>query len=85
MPEEYTNVVCHMPDITDSIQTVEQLLLWGERYLLNANVYLGHGTDNAWDESVALVLYGLGIEDQGNQELLQEQLTAGTIKKIMGL
>ncbi|MDK1024915.1 MAG: 50S ribosomal protein L3 N(5)-glutamine methyltransferase [Gammaproteobacteria bacterium] len=74
-----------MPDTTQSIQNVEQLLHWGERYLLQANIYLGHGTDNAWDESVALVLYGIGSKDHGSQELLQKHLEDGTIKKIMDL
>ncbi len=74
-----------MPDTTESIQTVEQLIRWGERCLLQADVYFGHGTDNAWDESVALVLHGLGVTDQGNQELLRKQLTASAVKEITDL
>lgn len=74
-----------MPDVTPSIQNVEQLLHWGEQYLLQADIYLGHGTDNAWDESVALVLYGIGSRDQGSEELLQKLLEVDTIKKIKNL
>jgi ribosomal protein L3 glutamine methyltransferase len=74
-----------MPDTTESIRTVEQLLQWGEQYLLQAGVYFGHGTNNAWDESVALVLYGLGITDQGSQELLQKQLAASAVEEITDL
>jgi len=74
-----------MPDTSESIQTVEQLLRWGERHLLQADIYYGHGTDNAWDESVALVLYGLGISDKGSQELLQKRLADSAIKNVIDL
>jgi ribosomal protein L3 glutamine methyltransferase len=74
-----------MPDTTDPIQTVEQLLHWGAGYLQHADVYFGHGTDNAWDESVALVLYGLGVKSHGSQELLQQILAASTVNRIKDL
>lgn len=67
------------------MQTVGELLQWGEQYLSQADVFFGHGTDNAWDESVALVLYGLGISEQGNQELLHRQLDDATVARLKSL
>lgn len=39
--------------------TVGQLIERGARRLRRADVFFGHGTDNAWDESAALVLHAL--------------------------
>ncbi len=41
--------------------TVRQLIDSGARRLRRAGVFFGHGTDNAWDESAALVLHALGL------------------------
>ena len=39
--------------------TVRELIAAGARRLARAHVCFGHGTDNAWDESAALVLHAL--------------------------
>ncbi len=41
--------------------TVRQLIARGARRLSRARVFFGHGTDNAWDESAALVWHALGL------------------------
>ncbi|HEY6455072.1 MAG TPA: 50S ribosomal protein L3 N(5)-glutamine methyltransferase [Steroidobacteraceae bacterium] len=41
--------------------TVRQLIERGARHLQRARVYFGHGTDNAWDESAALVWHALKL------------------------
>lgn len=41
--------------------TVQRLIARGARRLREARVFFGHGTDNAWDESAALIWYALGL------------------------
>lgn len=46
--------------------TVRALIERGARRLSRSGVHFGHGTDNAWDESAALVLHALGLpQDEG--------------------
>jgi ribosomal protein L3 glutamine methyltransferase len=45
--------------------SVRELIARGARRLARARVHFGHGTDNAWDESAALVLHALGLPHDG--------------------
>ena len=46
-----------------------------EKALIDAKVYFGHGTDNAWDEAVFLVLGACGMPLDTQQDELQKVLT----------
>ena len=45
-------------------KTVRELVLFAERRFMEANLYFGHGTDNALDEAAWLVSAALGIESE---------------------
>ncbi|MEI4259967.1 MAG: 50S ribosomal protein L3 N(5)-glutamine methyltransferase [Candidatus Dasytiphilus stammeri] len=45
----------------NSFHNIHDLVRWTKNYLTSKNIYYGHGTDNAFDESVKIVLPTLGI------------------------
>jgi ribosomal protein L3 glutamine methyltransferase len=46
-------------EIGARLETVMDYIRWGVSVFQASDVYYGHGTDNAWDEAVALVLQAL--------------------------
>jgi ribosomal protein L3 glutamine methyltransferase len=55
--------------------TVEQAIKETEQALLDAEVFFGHGTDNAWDEAVFLTLGACQLSLDSDIEVLQNTLT----------
>lgn len=42
-------------EVTEQLVTVRDYLRWGTSVMSECGVYFGHGTDNAWDECLALL------------------------------
>ncbi len=66
--------------------TIAEQLQWMTDELDAAGVFFGHGTDNAWDEAVALLLSVLAIEPaNAGQELLAETLDSQQCEQLNDL
>ena len=63
---------------TTLLQSIEA----AEHTLTEAQVFFGHGTDNAWDEAVFLVLGACGLPLDANQEQLQTVLTSAQLATV---
>jgi len=61
--------------IAAQLQTVRDYLRWGMSQLQRAGVCFGHGTDNAFDEVLALLLHQLQLPHEQWRELLDARLT----------
>lgn len=58
-----------------NLHSVRDFLRWACSRFNEAGVFFGHGTDNAWDEAVQLVMHALHLPAQGDQRFLDARLT----------
>lgn len=58
------------------LQTLRDLIRYGVSRFNAARVALGHGSDNAWDEAVYLVLHGLHLPPDTLDPFLDARVTA---------
>jgi ribosomal protein L3 glutamine methyltransferase len=65
----------HLVKPTDALTTVVDVLRWSATAFSRAQLYYGHGTDNAWDDAVALVAGRLGIAAEKLQFVMSARLT----------
>lgn len=57
------------------LTTILDYLRWAMSLFCEAKLHYGHGTDNAWDEAVALVLPVLHLPPDSDQRILGAHLT----------
>ncbi|HEX5340443.1 MAG TPA: 50S ribosomal protein L3 N(5)-glutamine methyltransferase [Gammaproteobacteria bacterium] len=62
-------------DIRDKLETLADFVRWGASAFKRADLSFAHGTSNAVDEALNLVLYGLGLDHEIPDWLLQGRLT----------
>ncbi len=62
--------------------TVRQLVLWGEKQLLQAGIAFGHGTDNALDEAAWLVGSTIGITPDALDRSLDRHLNPEQVAAV---
>lgn len=55
--------------------TLGDILHWAEKAFMNAGLYFGHGTNNAWDEAVALALHVLNLPPTVDASVIDRVLT----------
>jgi ribosomal protein L3 glutamine methyltransferase len=70
---------------TTEPRTVRDFILWAERRFEKGRLYFGHGTDNARDEAVWLVISTLHIPYDGLDAQAERQLKAAEQKAIRDL
>ena len=60
--------------VLSHLHTVRDFARWGVSRFTHAQIHLGHGTDNAWDEALALIFHGLDIPVELSVELMPQLL-----------
>ena len=78
-----------MQDSIDSIAseliTVRDYIRWGASSFERAGLYFGHGTDNAWDDAVQIVLHTLNLPPESDHMVLDARLTKSERKQVLKL
>ncbi|MFZ5756214.1 MAG: 50S ribosomal protein L3 N(5)-glutamine methyltransferase [Pseudomonadota bacterium] len=67
------------------LATVRDFLRWGMTAMNRAGVHLGHGTDDAWDEALALVLHALALPHDADPRILDARLTQAEREQVAEL
>ena len=75
MSSTYDRLDRHANAAVAELRTVTDLVRWGAARLDEARVAFGHGTDNAVDEALALVLHAAGVRHGAPESLLSSRLT----------
>jgi ribosomal protein L3 glutamine methyltransferase len=63
-------------------KTVQEALEQGSEAFEEADLFFGHGTDNAWDEAVSLLIYALDFPPNVDNSVLSRPLTEEESEKI---
>ncbi|MCW8093115.1 50S ribosomal protein L3 N(5)-glutamine methyltransferase [Alteromonas sp. ASW11-130] len=79
----------YLEEAINDLSTVMDMVRWASSRFNDAQLYFGHGTDNAWDEAVSLVLQALhlpySILEQTQQNVFNSSLTRSEKEKIAEL
>ncbi len=71
--------------IFSDLQTIRDWIRYGATQFEKAELFYGHGTDNAWDEALALVLHALKLDYELGEKILDCRLTEDEKKAIFSL
>ncbi len=64
------------------MQKVREWLNWTHQQFENSSLFFGHGSDNAWDEAVFLVMTAMDFPIAGEPHLLEKQVNLIQQEKI---
>ena len=72
-------------DAVEELCTIIDLVRWGAARLDAAGMVFGHGTDNAVDEALALVLHAAGLRPYAPESLFASRLTGAERRRAAEL
>jgi ribosomal protein L3 glutamine methyltransferase len=77
-----------MPDIARlarELRSARDLITWGAKELACAGLHYGHGTDNAEDEAIQLVLHAAGLDYEASDAALVAELPEAARRQAIEL
>jgi ribosomal protein L3 glutamine methyltransferase len=72
-------------DVCSDLISVRDYIRWGASQFNAAELFFGHGTDNAWDDALQLVLHALHLPLPLNPDVLDTRLTLAERKEVVAL
>ncbi len=67
------------------LRSAHELIAWGTRRLEQADLHYGHGTSNAEDDAIQLVLFAAGLEYDADEQALSVELPETSRDKAIEL
>ena len=67
------------------LHSARDLIRWGANRFTKASLFFGHGTDNAVDEALVLVLHALHLSPDVSDEILDGELARSEKQKVLKL
>jgi len=74
-----------MKNITEKLESIADILHDAEHRFISAGLHFGHGTDNAWDDAVAIVRYVLHLPVDVDESIGERHLDHTERQKILSL
>lgn len=71
--------------LIQELLTIRDYLRWASSRFNEAHLFFGHGTDNAWDEAVQLVMTSLHLPIDSPPDILNARLTLEERRLLVGL
>lgn len=71
--------------IATHLTTLRDYLRWSVSCMTRANVFFGHGTENAWDEAVALIWHVAGLPFAASEQMYDAVLAPAERKRVLAL
>ena len=68
-----------------SISSLGEFLEWAEYSFLESELHFGHGTDNPWDEAVAIARHVLELPIDSDTSVLERKLNNDELKAMLQL
>lgn len=72
-------------DSPEGLENLRDFLRWAVTRFHRAEVFYGHGTDNAWDEALYLVNAVLALPPEGDERFLDARLTIAERHRVSEL
>ncbi len=69
-------------DSPEGLENLRDFLRWAVTRFHRADVFYGHGTDNAWDEALYLVNAVLALPPEGDERFLDARLTVAERRRV---
>lgn len=79
----------YLEEAIEDLHSLRDMIRWATSRFNDAGLYFGHGTDNAWDESISLVMQALHLShpilEHVGESLLDAKLTKSEREKVAEL
>lgn len=75
MEDNYQITPAIINEAVTELSTIRDMVRWAASQFEEGNAFYGHGTDNCWDESLALVLPTLNLPIDSEDDVMAARLT----------